>query len=224
MRNTSVDDPPAGADDFPIVITALPANPRQHTIAFRGFAVLVVVVSILLFANMPVARVYSFVPIIQIVMCLANLLTAAFLFAQYSVQPRRALLALAAGFVSSGLFAFLQTLAYPGAYGSGVLIGDDLSSAGWLYLCWHATFPLAVIVYTLLKDTGEGADRSRRSTRAAVAITIGCVAAATTVLTWAATAGVLDWRDILELDRAWSRRWARRVVMQRWNPAKSQEG
>jgi hypothetical protein len=38
-------------------------------------------------------------------MCVASILTAAFLFAQFSVQPQRALLVLASGFVSSGLFA-----------------------------------------------------------------------------------------------------------------------
>jgi len=182
-------DAGAGADDFPIVITAMPANARHHKIAFRGFAILVVVVAIMMVTNIPVAHVYSFVPIVQIVMCVANLLTAAFLFAQYWVQPRRALLALASGFVFSGLFAFAQTLAYPGAYVEGVLIGDDLSSAGWLFLCWHTTFPLAVIVYSLLTDVGEAANDSERPRWVAIGITIGCVVAATATLTWGATEG-----------------------------------
>jgi len=179
----------ASADDFPIVITAMPANARQYKIAFRGFAILVVVVAIVMLANIQTVRVDALMPAIQIVMCLADLLTAAFLFAQYSVQPRRALLALASGFVFSGLFAFLQTLAFPGAYGSGVVIGDELSSAGWLFLCWHTTFPLTVIFYVLAKDAGEAANGSGRSTRAAIGITIACVVAVTAGLTWGATAG-----------------------------------
>ena len=188
---TSVGNPGAGAgaDDFPIVITALPASARQHKIAFRGFAILVVVVAIVMIANIQTVRVDTLIPAIQIVMCFTDLLTAAFLFTQYSVQPRRALLALASGFVFSGLFAFLQTLAFPGAYGSGVVIGDELSSAGWLFLCWHTTFPLAVIGYVLAKDASEAADRSGRSTRAAIGITIACVVAVTAGLTWGATAG-----------------------------------
>ena len=188
---TSVGNPGAGAgaDDFPIVITALPASARQHKIAFRGFAILVVVVAIVMIANIQTVRVDTLIPAIQIVMCFTDLLTAAFLFTQYSVQPRRALLALAGGFVFNGLFAFLQTLAFPGAYGSGVVIGDELSSAGWLFLCWHTTFPLAVIGYVLAKDASEAADRSGRSTRAAIGITIACVVAVTAGLTWGATAG-----------------------------------
>src|SRR6516164_10746029 len=188
---TSVGNPGAGAgaDDFPIVITALPASARQHKIAFRGFAILVVVVAIVMIANIQTVRVDTLIPAIQIVMCFTDLLTAAFLFTQYSVQPRRALLALASGFVFSGVFAFLQTLAFPGAYGPGVLIGDELNSAGWLFLCWHTTFPLAAIVYVLTKDTDGAANLSVRSTRVAIGVAIACVVAATTGLTWGAAVG-----------------------------------
>jgi PAS domain S-box-containing protein len=191
MQKTSVGKLGSGAsaDDFPIVITALPANARQHKIAFRGFPILVVVVAIVTLANIQTVRAEALVPITQIVMSLVWLLTAAFLFAQYSVKPQRAQLALASGFGFSGLFAVLHTLAFPGAYGSGVVIGDELSSAGWLFLCWHTTFPLTVIVYTLAKDAGEAADGSGRATRAAIGITIACVVAVTAGLTWGATAG-----------------------------------
>ena len=191
MQDTSVDNPApgAGADDFPIVITTMPATARQHQIAFRGFAICVVVVAILMLPNIQTVRVGAVIPIVQTVMCLADLLTAAFLFAQYSVQPRRALLALASGFVFSGLFAFLHTLSFPDAYAPGVLIGDELSSAGWLFFSWHTTFPLGVIAYALSKDAGEPTGRSGRSTLVTIGVTIGCVVAATAALTWGATAG-----------------------------------
>src|SRR5215469_4921780 len=183
-------DAGAGADDFPIAISTAPANARQQKTAFRSFAILVVALAIMMpFANVQLARVDVFLPVTQIMMCLADLLTAAFLFAQYSVQPQRALLALASGFIFSGLFAFLLTLAFPGAYGPGVLIGDTLNSASWLFLCWHTTFPLAVIVYVLAKDAGEAASGSGRSTRVAIGITIACVVAVTACLTWGATVG-----------------------------------
>src|SRR5215471_16086697 len=101
------------------------------------------------FATVQLPRVDAFIPVIQILMCAGDLLTAALLFANYRVQPQRALLALAGGFVSSGLFAFLHTLAFPRAYGPGAVIGDDLNSASWLYVFWHVVFQLAVIGYTL---------------------------------------------------------------------------
>jgi hypothetical protein len=71
----------------------------------------------------------------------------------------------------------------------GVLIGDELSSAGWLFLSWHTTFPLAVIAHALSNDAGEASSRSGRSILVTIGVTIGCVVAATAGLTWGATAG-----------------------------------
>jgi len=191
MQDTSVENSAlgAGADDFPIVISTMPATPGQHKVAFRGFAIFVVVITIVMLANIPTVRVGAFVAVVQIVMCVTDLLTAAFLFAQYSVQPRRALLVLASGFALSGLFAFLQTLTFPGAFGPGVVIGDELTSAGWLFLWWHSTLPLAAIFYVLEKDAGEPAIGTGRSTRAAIGISIACVVSVAVGLTWGVTAG-----------------------------------
>ena len=130
-------------DDFPLVVVSMPANARQRRIALGGFVLMAAAVAITLpFANIKLARVDAFIPVIETVMCGADLLTAAFLFAQYAVQPQRALVALASGYVFSGLFAFLHTLAFPGAYGPGVLIGDELNSSAWLFVFWHTLFPL----------------------------------------------------------------------------------
>jgi two-component sensor histidine kinase len=190
MQNTSVDESPAdaGADDFPIVITTMPAKARHYKIAFGGFIILMVVTVIMLpFATIQLPRVDAFLPVIQTVMCIVDLMTAAFLFAQYRVQPRRALLALAGGFVSSGLFAFLQTLAFPRAYGPSAVIGDNLNSSSWIFIFWHTVFPLAVIVYALWKGESGAAGEPRRSIWVSIGITIVCAVTATAGLTWVAT-------------------------------------
>jgi PAS domain S-box-containing protein len=175
--------------DFPVVIATTPANAQQRKIAFGALIVLVVIIAITIpFANVELVRVDAFVPVIQTVMCVADLLAAAFLFAQFAVYPQRAQLALASGYVFSGLFAFLQTLAFPGAYAPAGLIGD-VNSAGWLFVFWHTTFPLAVIVYTLLKDVNEPVNRFGPSIGATIGVTVVCVAAAAGGLTWLATMG-----------------------------------
>jgi two-component sensor histidine kinase len=191
MQKSSMDEKDAdSAHDLPLVMTMMPAKAREHKIAVRAFAALVAVVAIVMpFANVRLPRVDAFTPVIQTVMCITDLLTAALLFAQYSVQPRRALLVLASGFIFSGLFAFVHTLAFPGAYGPGVLIGDRLESAGWLFVSWHTTFPLAAIVYALSKDVDEAANPSGRSTGVSIGITIACVVAVTAGLIWGATSG-----------------------------------
>jgi PAS domain S-box-containing protein len=150
--------------------------------------ILAAIVAITLpFANTRLARVDAFVPVIQTVMCMADLLTAVLLLAQYSVYPQCALLAVASGFVFSGLFAFVQTLAFPGAYAPAGLIGDGLNSASWLFVFWRTTLPLAVILYTLWKDADGTANRSDPSTGVTIGVTVACVAAATAGLAFVAT-------------------------------------
>src|SRR5215510_2049369 len=191
MQKSSIGDLSAGSrDDFPVVITSMPATARHYKIAYGGFIILLVLLAIVTpFANVPLRRVDAFTPVTQTVFCVANLLTATFLFAHYWLQPQRALLALASGFLSGGLLAFLQTLAFPDAYGPGVLIGDYLNSAGWLYTFWHTAFPVAVIVYTLSKNVGDAVQRSRRTTGVIIGSTVACVVMATTGLLWVAVAG-----------------------------------
>jgi two-component sensor histidine kinase len=192
MQNTRVDNSGVGVgtDDFPIAITMMPANAGHHKIAFGGFVIAVVTLAIMTpFAAIRLPRVDAFIPVIQTVTCIADLLTAALLFAYYRVQPQRFLLALAAGFVSSGLFAFLQTLAFPRAYGPGAVIGDNLNSASWLFIFWHTVFPLAVVAYALVKDDGDDTHATRRSAGVSIGITIACAVAVTAALAWVATKG-----------------------------------
>jgi signal transduction histidine kinase len=174
--------------DFPIVIASMPASTRVRRVAF-GLIVLLGVVFALItpFASVPLARIDAFVPVLQTVMCLADLITALLLFAQYTIQPQRALLALAGGYVAGGLFAFLQTLTFPGAYAPTSLFGDELNSAAWLFVLWQTTFTLGVLVYALLKDSHK--DPPRTSTGIAVGITVACTLAVVAGLTWLVTAG-----------------------------------
>jgi hypothetical protein len=56
------------------------------------------------------------------------------------------LLALAGGYIFSGQIAFLQTVAFPGAYAPGGLIGDPLISTVYLFCLWQVALPTTVIV------------------------------------------------------------------------------
>ncbi|HVI78635.1 MAG TPA: MASE4 domain-containing protein, partial [Candidatus Acidoferrum sp.] len=113
------------AQDFPLVIATLPATKRQRAIAVGVIAVLMVAATVMApFASIQVRRIDPFVPVLQTVLTVADLITATLLFAQFSIQPQRALLALASAYIFSGLFAFLQTLSFPGGYAPAGLIGD----------------------------------------------------------------------------------------------------
>jgi signal transduction histidine kinase len=173
------------------VVASIPAGAQQRRAAFGIVILLSVVFAIVLqFAQIPVARLNVFIPVVQSIICFADLITAVLLFAQYSIQPQRSLLALASGYITSGLFAFLQTLDFPGAYSATGILGGGLSGAAWLFAYWHILFPLAVITYVLLKDENETANQLvKRDPGRAIAITIAGTLAVAAALTWLGTAG-----------------------------------
>ena len=191
MQTKAVEDLTAGSrQDLPLVIAAVPINERERRIALGVIVFLSsVAVAVAPFANTPLAHFDAFVPVIQTVMCVVDLITAALLFVQYSIYPKHALLAVASGYIFSGLFAFIQTLAFPGAYSATGLFGDALNSANWLFVAWHTTFPLGVIVYALSKDADEATIPTGGSTTFTIVITLACVLVGTALLTWLATAG-----------------------------------
>jgi signal transduction histidine kinase len=187
VSNVAVEIPSVGSDqELPITIAAKPISTRDRNIALATIVVLAILDAIVIpFASVHLRRVDPFIPVLQTVMCAVDLLTAALLFAQYSIQPLRAIIPVASGYVFSGLFAFIQTLAFPGAYSPTGVIGDGLNSAAWFFVLWHTTFPLALIVYVFTKDSG--ARLSKGSTRLTITSTLACVLAAVAGLTWLAT-------------------------------------
>jgi signal transduction histidine kinase len=178
--------------EIPALIASILASVQQRRSAL-GVVIFVSVVFALVipFAPRQVGRVDAFIPVVQSIICVTDLITAALLFAQYSIQPQRALLALASGYLCGGLFAFLQTLEFPGAYSAtGGLLGGGPSGAAWLFNFWRIVFALAVIAYALLKGTNDTASQlTKNEPSRAIIITIACALALTVGLTWLGTAG-----------------------------------
>lgn len=173
--------------DLPITIAAKSISTRDGTVALSAIVVFAIIdVVTISFASVGLPRLGLFIPVLQTVMCAVDFLTAALLFGQYSIQPLRATIPVASGYVFSGLFAFIQTLAFPGAYSPNGVIGDGLNSAAWFFVLWHTSFPLAVILYALAKSSNAAA---RRSIGATIAGTLACVGATAAGLTWLATRG-----------------------------------
>jgi signal transduction histidine kinase len=174
--------------DFPLVIATMPATDRHRAIAVGIVIVLIVAAAVMApFASKQVGRNDAFIPVLQTVVSVVDLITATLLFAQFSIQPQRALLALASGYIFSGSFAFLQTLAFPGGYAPAGLIGDTLNTPAWMYVLWHTTFPAAILVYALSKDTTGAARPQGRPAMTAIVITVACVLAVIAGLAWIVT-------------------------------------
>ena len=185
LPEAAVDAARKEGQDFPLVIATMPATGRQQAIAVGIIVLLTVAAAVIApFASIQVARVDAFIPVLQTVLSVVDFITATLLFAQFSIQPQRALLALASGYIFSGSFALLQTLAFPGAYAPAGLIGDELNTPAWFFVLWHTTFPTAILVYALAKDPIGAATLPGRSTMTTIGITVVCVLGVTAGLAW----------------------------------------
>ncbi len=185
--------------EVPALIASIPASAQLRRIALGVVIFLSVVFAVVIpFAPLQVRRIDPFIPVVQSIICVTDLITAVLLFAQYSIQPQRALLALASGYICSGLFAFLQTLEFPGAYSATGLLGGGPSGAAWLFNFWRITFALAVISYALLKDADDTPSQLiENEPSRAIVVTIACALAVTAGLTWLGTAGGKDLPSLL---------------------------
>lgn len=172
--------------DLPIVVANTPFTPAERRIAL-GVIVLVSVVAaaIVPVATVQLGRFNAFVPALQTTLCAAELITALLLFGQYVLWPRYGLLALASGYIASGLFAFLHSLTFPGAYAPTGLFGGPDTGA-WLYCLWHIGFPLSVIAYWIFGELDRGGrDRSPYKT---VGLVVVSTLAAIAAIAWAVSA------------------------------------
>jgi signal transduction histidine kinase len=177
--------------DFPIAIATLSATAKQRQTAVGVIIVLMIVAALVApFADRQLGRLDAFIPVLQTVLAVADLITALLLFAQYVILPQQALLAVASAYLCSASFAFLQTLAFPGGYAAAGLIGDGSNSPAWFFVLWHLTFPLGILVYALTKDRRKAAKPSGRSAEMEIGVTVVSVVIAVAGLAWLATAGV----------------------------------
>jgi signal transduction histidine kinase len=186
MSKTKSDGPIR--EEFPISVASLPINARQRYAALTTILLMLVGAAVVApYASVPLTRLNAFIPVLQTVICVADLVTAVLLFAQYAVRPVPALLVLASGYIASGMFAFLQTLAFPGAYAPAGAIGDGMNSPAWLFVLWHTTFPLSVLIYAVSKDMAAEPDRSGTSPAIDIGLTIACVLVVIAAMTWLVT-------------------------------------
>ena len=177
------------ATERQLVLSMLPATSGE-----RRLAAAVVLASLLIFAaaapfaRTPLARVAAFIPAYEAALIVCDLITAALLFGQFTIARAPPLLLLASGYLFTSLMTVAHALTFPGLFSETGLLGAGAQSTAWLYMFWHAGFPLAVIGFALLAR--------RRAARpldipvlAAIVASIAAVAALVAVLTALATAG-----------------------------------
>jgi two-component system, sensor histidine kinase and response regulator len=151
--------------------------------AARHRALAVLLVSAVLFAalapfaKLKLAPLPAFIPIYETALVINDTVTAVLLFGQYRILQSRALLALASGYLFTAVMTVAHALTFPGLFTASGLLGAGPQSTAWIYMFWHAGFPLFVVAYALLKTRPDNPGTTRRRLQA-FAVPIGAVAAA----------------------------------------------
>jgi signal transduction histidine kinase/ActR/RegA family two-component response regulator len=152
------------------LLATIPIDTGQRRTAIA--VVVVLLMSFLIaapFARTELPRIDAFIPAVQSVLFIVNLITAALLAAQFSVQPQRAVMMIACGYFFVALIVVVHTAMFPHAVAPEGLLDAGPQSAAWIFYFWHAGFALAVIGYALLKDRDAVEGASRRPTRNTIA-------------------------------------------------------
>ena len=135
-------------------LSSVPASSADRVRAFAVVLLSAIAFAALApFAQEPLKPVHAFIPGYQAALVMGDLVTASLLFAQLQYSRSRGLLVLACGYLFTGAIAIAHALTFPGLLAPAGLLGAGPQSTAWLYMFWHAGFPLCVIGYALLQGS-----------------------------------------------------------------------
>ncbi|THC46113.1 MASE4 domain-containing protein [Massilia sp. Mn16-1_5] len=176
------------------------AKPASRRLALVIVAVsLGMFITLIPFASTPLAAAPWFIPLHQPVLAINDLITTTLLLGYFYLTRRKAILVLACGYLYSAVMATVHLLSFPGVFTPTGLLGAGPQTTGYLHVFWHLGFPVAVIAYSFLKQTGRPAEKPGRATAKAMLVTLACAA----VLGTLATAGG-DWLPQMLTDNRYS--------------------
>lgn len=130
---------------------------QQPSVSELRLAVTVVLVSVVLFLTMapfaktPLAKVWAFIPAYESALFINDMITAALLAGQFAIVRSRAIWILMCGYLFTAGMTIPHALSFPGLFSANGLLGAGPQTTAWLYMFWHAGFPLFVIAYAILK-------------------------------------------------------------------------
>ena len=175
--------------DF-ILSTLSPGRPQRRLALALVLALLVAfLITAGLLPTIQLGRIDAFVPAYATALFVIDLMTAILLFAQFSILRSRALLVIASGYLFTALIVIPWMLTFPGVFTPSGLLGAGLQTTNWLYILWHAGFPMFVIAYALLKDADPAKGMWWGSASAAILSSVAMTATVVCAATFIVTAG-----------------------------------
>ena len=136
------------------------------------------------FARIQLPEVWAFIPSYQSALLICDVITGSLILVQFAILRTPSLLVLGAGYLFCAFIAIPHSLSYPRVFAPNGLLGSGPQTTAWLYMVWHAGFPLAVIGYARLRDAAPLHHPARAITGAAAV-----VAAIVVLTTCVTTAG-----------------------------------
>jgi hypothetical protein len=190
-------------------LSLLPAGSRERGLALATIMVSAAIFAIAIpYAKVPLIKVPAFIPIYESALLINELITALFLLGQFVQLRSRALLLLACAYLFEGLLIIPHALTFPGLFAEKGLLGAGPQSTAWLYMFWHAGFPVLVIAYAWVSARHSNGNGLHKATAGAngngkvngkpgvgidIALAIAITAGAALLLTLVAT----SWKSVL---------------------------
>jgi len=191
-------DPPTESN---FLLASSPPTRAQRRWALAVAALLsVAFVATLPFDQAHLSPLAAFIPTLQGVFSVADLITAVLLYSQFSIDRSRSLLVLASGYFFAALITTAFSLTFPGAFTPTGLFGAGLQSAAWLYMLWHFGFSATVLSYAWLRDADRETRIAMALTWSAIRWSVVFIFCLICVLTWFVTAQQ-EWLPQIFYDR-----------------------
>jgi hypothetical protein len=183
--------PPISVAEGQLLISTLPPSRAQERAAV-GVALVPVggfTVAALWAGGVQLPELDAFLPAYTTAISIIDFVTAFLLFAQFSILRSIALIVISSAYLYTGLMVVPWVLTFPGVFAPEGLLGGGMQTTAWLYILWHAGFPLFVIGYALLKDGDGGRTLVRVSLGTTIASSVVAVGVVVGLLTILVTSG-----------------------------------
>jgi signal transduction histidine kinase len=170
-----------------LLLSEQTGSPRHRRLALVVAAAMTLAfLSVLSVGDQKLPQVAAYVPIVDSLMFLCDLITATLLYSQYYVGRQRSSLVLAMGYLFASLIIVPHVLTFPGNFTPTGLFGANIDTAFWLYYFCRLGLFVAVIAYSLLRKVQSSAGDALNSVEVIIASSLVAVVALVLLLTWLA--------------------------------------
>ena len=178
---------PTGAETW--LLSLPPTRGQTRWVAAVAVCQLTALALLAPFAGMPLGQMNGFIPAVEGVVFVTDLVTSVLLFSQFATHRLNALLVLACGYLLSALIIIPHALSFPGAFSPVGLPGGGLQTTPWLYFFWHLPFAMALLGYGVMRNDKSEPGSARGSSLAVIVRSVALVLALVCALVLVATAG-----------------------------------